>query len=264
MRFANINGVTLHYGRAGSDSNPTIVFANSLGTDFRIWQTVAAGLVADYDVILYDKRGHGLSDCPPGPYQMSDHVHDLMGLLDHLDVYQAVVCGVSVGGMIAQGLAAVRPERVRALALCDTAHRIGPPDMWDQRITAIRRGGLAAIADGVMERWFSPGFRERQLEALEGYRNMFCRTPELGYISTCAAIRDADYSESSALLRVPVMCLCGEDDGATPPELVRSLVSIIPDASFHLVPQCGHLPPVEQPVVLTNHLRRFLEANDIV
>jgi 3-oxoadipate enol-lactonase len=263
MKFVDINGITIHYGCAGSDINPTVVFANSLGTDFRIWQEVAAGLVPDYQVILYDKRGHGLSDCPPGACDMSDHVHDLLGLLDHLGIDSAVVCGVSVGGMIAQGLAAVCPERVRALVLCDTAHLIGPPGMWDQRIAAIEREGLGAIVDDVMERWFTPGFREREQAALAGYRNMFCRTPVEGYSATCMAIRDADFSDSSALLRLPALCICGQEDGATTPEQVRSLATLIPEARFELIPQCGHLPSVEQPTMLLNRMRLFFDAHGI-
>ena len=263
MRFAEVNGITLHYGRAGSESNPAVVFINSLGTDFRIWQTVAAGLVSDYQVILYDKRGHGLSESPLEPCEMADHVRDLLGLLDHLDIHSAVFCGVSVGGMIAQGLAAVRPERANALVLCDTAQVIGPEGMWDHRIATVEREGLEGIADSVMERWFSPGFRERERVTLTGYRNMFCRTPVEGYCATCLAIRDADYTVSSSMLRMPVLCICGQDDGATPPEMVRGLAALVPDARFELIPQCGHLPSVEQPSMLLNHLRNFMEANGI-
>ena len=165
--------------------------------------------------------------------------------------------------MIAQGLAAVRPERVNALVLCDTAHVIGPEGLWDQRIAAVEREGLEGIADGIMERWFSPGFRERERAAMTGYRNMLCRTPAAGYCATCLAIRDADYTVSSSMLRLPVLCVCGQDDGATPPGLVRRLAALIPDAHFELIPQCGHLPSVEQPSMLQSKMRKFMEANGI-
>ncbi len=263
MRFAEINGITLHYGRAGNDTNPTLIFANALGTDFRIWQSVAASLVPDYDVVLYDKRGHGLSECPPVPYTLSDHVHDLVGLIDHLGIIDAVICGVSVGGMIAQGLATVRPELVRGLVLCDTAPKIGPPEMWDTRITAIHRNGLDSVADSIMDRWFSPGFREREPHQVKGYRSMVARTPITGYLGTCVAIREADYSDTTPLLRMPVLCTVGVDDRSTPPDMVRTMASQIPNARFELIQQCGHLPSVEQPDMLANHISRFLKLHDI-
>ena len=263
MRFAEINGITLHYGRAGSHSNPTLVFVNALGTDFRIWQAVAANLVADYDVVLYDKRGHGLSECPPVPYHMSDHVHDLVELMDHLEITDAVICGVSVGGMIAQGLATVKPQRVRGMILCDTAPQIGPPDMWDARIAEIHHNGLEAVADAIMERWFSAGFRQREPEQVKGYRSMLARTPIPGYLGTCVAIREADYSETTPLLQMPILCVAGVEDGSTPPETVHTMASQIPGARFELLQQCGHLPSVEQPDILVNHILRFLEQHDI-
>ncbi len=263
MRFAEINGITLHYGRAGNNTNPTLILVNALGTDFRIWQSVAANLVSSFDVVLYDKRGHGLSGCPPVPYHMSDHVHDLIGLMDHLEIGNAVICGVSVGGMIAQGLAAVRPELVRALVLCDTALQIGPPEMWDSRIATIHRDGLDASVDSIMERWFSAGFRQREPVQVQGYRHMVSRTPIAGYLGTCVAIREADYSDTTPMLRAPALCIAGAEDGSTPPDTVRAMASQIPGGRFELIQQCGHLPSVEQPDILSNHIIRFLQQHDI-
>src|SRR5690606_3015483 len=114
MAFARINGVVLHHEIRGAADRPWIVFSNSLGTDFRIWDDVAARLGRRYRIVLYDKRGHGLSEATPGPYAMSDLVEDLAALLDHLGVGKAAVVGLSVGGLIAQGLAALYPERVSA------------------------------------------------------------------------------------------------------------------------------------------------------
>lgn len=257
MRFATINGITLHYARAGDETKPTLIFANSLGTDFRIWRAVAANLVADFDLVLYDKRGHGLSESPPLPYGMSDHVRDLVSLMDHLGIEDAVLCGVSVGGMIAQGVAAIRPDAIRGLVLCNTAPRIGPPQMWDARIASIQRGGIDAVADGIMENWFSAGFRQREGDQVAGYRNMVVRTPITGYLGTCIAIREADYSVTTPLLRMPVLCVGGAEDGATPAEMVRTMADNIPQARFELIQQCGHLPSVEQPEILANLVSRF-------
>lgn len=263
MRFAKVNNVTIHYGVAGNPSKHTIVFANALGTDFRIWQDVALDLVNDYRVVLYDKRGHGLSDVPEGPYTMDDHIDDLVALLEYLGIDRVILCGVSVGGMIVQGFAARMAERVQALVLCDTAQKIGTVEMWNERMQAISDSGLDGIADSVMERWFSAHFREHQIAQLRGYRNMFSQTSASGYLATCASIRDADLSETSAQLKLPSLCICGEEDGATPPEVVESLALLIQGSWYERIASAGHLPSVEQPDNLARHIRKFLAAHDV-
>lgn len=161
VQFVQVKGVSLHHQIIGGPGNkPVIVFINSLGTDFRIWRDVIVRLAGSYPLLTYDKRGHGLSDVGQAPYSIDDHVDDLIGLLEHLKVSDAAVCGLSVGGLIAQGLCARRPDLVKALILCDTAHKIGTADMWAARIAAIEEDGLDGIVDGVMERWFTPAFRE--------------------------------------------------------------------------------------------------------
>src|SRR5690606_4706220 len=146
VQFATVNDVILHHQLIGGPANrPVIVFSNSLGTDFRIWRDVIVRLAGDFPIVTYDKRGHGLSDLGQVPYSIDDHVQDLAALLDRLDVKNAVICGLSVGGMIAQGLAAKRPDLVRALVLCDTAHRIGTADMWNARIESIETKGIESL-----------------------------------------------------------------------------------------------------------------------
>jgi 3-oxoadipate enol-lactonase len=169
-----------------------------------------------------------------------------------------IVVGMSVGGMIALALAAARPDLVRLLVLCDTAHKIGTPEMWNARIETIRKGGMSAIADGVLERWFGAEFRQTRSADLAGYRNMLVRTPVEGYIGTCAALRDADLTETSRCLTQPTLCLVGEEDRATPPDLVQSLSALIPDASFRTIPGAGHLPCVEQPRILAGWIESFI------
>lgn len=260
MQFHKVNGVTLHYQLIGApEGRPVLVFANSLGTDFRIWRDVIVRLVGEFAIVLYDKRGHGLSDVGETPNTIDDHVDDLSGLLDHLRVRKAVICGLSVGGLIAQGLVHKRPDLVRALVLCDTAHKIGTAEMWDARIRAIYEEGIEAIADLILERWFTVDYRKPDNAEFTGYRNMLIRSPRDGYTATCAAIRDADFTESAKLIDVPTMCVVGTEDGSTPPELVGELSRLIPGALYQEIPQAGHLPCIEQPVVLTDAIKLFIE-----
>lgn len=260
MQFARVNGITIHHQVIGGpEGRPVLVFANSLGTDYRIWRDVIVRLAGEYPMILYDKRGHGLSDIGQAPYSIDDHVSDLSGLLDVYAVKKAVIVGLSVGGLIAQGLYARRPELIQALVLCDTAHKIGTAEMWNTRIAAIERDGVEGIADSLLERWFTPAFRRPENTAYHGYYNMLVRQPVTGYLATCAAIRDADFTDAAKRIAVPTLCVVGDQDGSTPPDLVLSTAKLIPGARYEVIPDAGHIPCVEQPEALTNVLRAFID-----
>jgi 3-oxoadipate enol-lactonase len=259
MAFARVNGVVIHHELRGKADGPTVVFANSLGTDFRIWNAVTPALERDFRIVLYDKRGHGLSDAPPAPYAMTDHVNDLAALLDHLGIARTAVVGLSVGGMIAQGLAAMRPDLVSALVLCDTAHKIGTDELWNARIEAVTTKGIASLADAVMERWFTPAYRQPDNADYAGYVNMLVRQPAEGYAGTCAALRDADLTESTRALKLPTLLIVGDQDGSTPPDLVRSTAELISGSWLEIVRDAGHIPCVEQPEVTARLIKDFLK-----
>lgn len=263
MNVTRVNGVQLHYSLMGPADRPVIVFSNSLGTDFRVWDRLVERLSGRYRMVRYDKRGHGLSEATPRPYRMDDHVDDLIGLLDHLKLDKVVVCGLSVGGMIAQGLAARQPERMRAMILMDTAAKIGTADMWNERMAAIEAGGIEVLGDSIMERWLSARFRAEKPEETLVWRNMLTRTTLDGYQGTSAAIRDADFTESTKKIAMPVLGIGGSEDGSTPPELVRGTVDLIAGGRFELVEGAGHLPCVEDPDKVAGLITDFLEENGI-
>ena len=257
MAFARANGGVAHFADEGPRNARPIVFGNSLGTDFRIWDEVARPLAQFARVVRYDKRGHGLSELRPESAAIADFARDLAALLDALEVPAATIVGLSIGGMIAQELYRQRPDLVASLVLCDTAHRIGTPDFWSARIGAIEAGGLDAIADGVMQRWFTAGYRETHADAVTGWRAMLTRTPRAGYLTACAAIRDADLTRHAKAIRVPTLCVVGDQDGSTPVDLVRELAGLIPGAKFEIIADAGHIPCIEQPSVL----RGLVEAH---
>lgn len=264
MDFTAIGGTVIHYRDTGEADRPALVFSNSLGTDFRIWDDVVAMLGDRFRYVRYDKRGHGLSGIGKPPYRMADHVNDLAGLLDALEVREAIICGLSVGGLIAQGLYAARPELVRGLILCDTAHRIGTDEMWNARIDAIEAGGIESIADAILERWFSNAFRRTQPVALDGWRAMLTRTPRAGYTGTGAAIRDTDFTAEAQRIAVPALCVVGDEDGATPPDLVRAMADLIPGARFEIIAGAGHLPCIEKPRQLADLMAGFMKEAALV
>ncbi len=264
MDFRALNGVVLHVEDLGPADKPALVFANSLGTDFRIWDDVVARLIERFRIVLYDKRGHGLSELGETPYRIDDHVADLAALLDDLAVENAIVCGLSVGGLIAQGLYASRPDLVSALILCDTAHKIGTDELWNGRIAAIEQGGIASISEAILERWFSRDLRENDSVALAGWRAMLTRTPAAGYTGTAAAIRDADFTAAAKQIAVPTLCVVGDEDGATPPELMRQTAGLIPGARYEVIAGAGHLPCIERPAELCELILDFAEGNNLV
>ncbi|WP_323041018.1 3-oxoadipate enol-lactonase [Gemmobacter sp.] len=257
MNICDLGDIRLHWRQDGDPAGPAVVFSNPLGTDLRVWDKVIPLLPQGYRYIRYDMRGHGLSDCPPGPYAMGALVRDAERLLGALGVADCIFVGLSIGGMIGQGLAVKRPDLLRGLVLSNTATKIGTPAMWQARIEAARAGGLEALADAVMERWFSRDFR--QGPELAGWRNMLVRTPLEGYVGCCAAIAGTDFYTPTAGLRLPVLAIAGAADGSTPPDLVRETADLIPGAEFHLIRGAGHIPCVEAPGTFAARLMQFMD-----
>jgi 3-oxoadipate enol-lactonase len=258
-QFAPIGDITLHYRHDGLSDGPPLLFVNSLGTDLRVWDQLTAAFAENFSIVRYDKRGHGLSDCLPGPYSIRDFTNDLAGLLDYLNIEAALLIGISVGGMIALDFAAHHPQRVKALVLCDTAARIGTPAMWNERIETLQQHGMDYLGQTIVSRWFAPGFLEQHPLAHRGYYNMLVRTPVAGYIATCAAIRDADLRASLGTVTAKALVLCGADDVATPPDQVRELAAMLPDARFELIENAAHLPCIEQPDIMTTKIKQFFQ-----
>ena len=248
--------VTLMSYVDGPDDGAPVVFSNSLGTDHSLWDPILPLLPEGLRLIRYDKRGHGASDVPPAPYAMGQLVSDAEAVCDAHGVKDAVFVGLSVGGMIAQGLAVKRLDLIRAAVLSNTGARIGTADLWQERIDTVRREGLDPLVPGILERWFAPEFRASA--AVERWRDLLRATPAEGYAGTCAAIAGTDFYTTTAGLRLPVLGIAGSEDRATPPDLVRETVDLVPGARFHLIRRAGHLPCVERPDVYAEVLTDFL------
>lgn len=248
----------LHVRVDGPAEAPAVVFANSLGTDLRLWDAVLPLLPRGLRTIRHDKRGHGLS-ATHGGTDIADHADDAIAVIEHVARGPVVFVGLSIGGMIAQVVAARRPDLVRAVVLSNTAARLGTPESWQARIDAVQAGGLDSIADGVMERWFAPPFRATPALAL--WRSMLARTPAAGYVAACRALAAADHTAATAALRLPALVIGGDADGATPPALVQATAALIPGAACHIIPGAGHLPPVEAPDAWAALVSPFLAAH---
>jgi 3-oxoadipate enol-lactonase / 4-carboxymuconolactone decarboxylase len=251
MRFVAIDGATLHVEASLIPGRPVVVFVNPLGGDLRIWDDVVDAMTpARVGVLRYDLRGQGLSDLGATPLRIEDHVADLEAALGKLGIARAAFCGLSAGGMVVLGLARKRPDLVGGLVLCGAAQRVGQTDDWNAGIAAIEKGGVRAIAESVLQLWFSPAAYRDNGPAVALCRNMLARSPADGYIATAAALRDADLSDAARAVAAPILCLVGECDRATPPDLVQAFSAMIPGGRFETIPGAGHLICLEAPEVL--------------
>ncbi|MEM7291797.1 MAG: 3-oxoadipate enol-lactonase [Pseudomonadota bacterium] len=258
MRVVKRDQILLHVREDGDPDGKPVVFVNSLGTDFRLWDAVLPWLPTGMRFVRFDKRGHGLSTCPGNSWTLDDLIDDTVEVLRALHIDRCFFVGLSIGGLIGQGLAARHPEHLHAMVISNTAARIGTAEMWQQRVEAVQSGGIEALADAVMERWFSHHFRTQRTDELQLWRNMLTRTPDDGYIGCSRAIAGADFTSTNPALDMPVLAIGGDEDGSTPPKLMRETVAGIPDCRFALIESAGHLPCVEHPKHYAQLLADFM------
>ena len=243
MPHLELGDLRLHWREDGDAAGMPVVFLHALGLDHSLWDDLVARLPQSYRLIRADLRGHGESSCPPGPYAMGALIRDAERLLEHLGVRDCILVGVSLGGMIAQGLAVKRLDLVRGLVLSNTAVKLGTAESWARRIEEVRRLGLEGTAETVLERWFPK--RIRKGLDLSALRAKLVSTPLEGYLGCCRAIAGTDFYTPTAGLRLPVLVIAGSEDGSTPPDLVRETAELIPGAEFQMIRGAGHLPMID-------------------
>jgi len=251
--------VELHHLLEGPEDAPVLVMANSLGTTLRMWEDQAPALRARLRLLRYDHRGHGGSPVPPGPYEIGDLGRDVLALLDRLGIERFSFCGLSVGGQVGMWLASEAPERVERLILCCTSARFAPPEPWDERAKTVRAEGVGAIADTVLERWFTPPFRESRPGTVAWAGGMLRGTPAEGYAGCCEAIRDADLRERLGAISAPTLVIAGADDPAAPIDQAELIRDSIPDARLAVIEGAAHIANVEQPGSVTRKILAHLE-----
>jgi 3-oxoadipate enol-lactonase/4-carboxymuconolactone decarboxylase len=264
MNFATLNGTNLHYRSDGDSQGTPLVLIHSLGTDLRLWDDLIPRLDPALRLVRFDLRGHGLSADPAGELTVVDFSADLAALLDHLEINQAVLLGISIGGLIALDFALRNQARVSSLILADTAARIGTPEFWQTRMDTLRAHGMAHLADSILARWFAPDFAARCPTQFQGLRTLFTHNSVAGYTAACAALRDADLRAEVSQIKVPTLVLCGAQDAATPPDVVQELAQSLPNVHFAVLAGAGHTPPIEQPQIMAKQINAFLRAQQTV
>lgn len=257
-RLALDDGMALAYQLDGNPAGPALVFSNSLGTDLHMWDEQVAALGDTFRIVRYDTRGHGRSGVPAGITNLDRLGRDVLALLDQLGIAQAHLCGLSLGGLTAQWLAIKHPQRVGRIVLANTAARIGSEAIWAARIDAVERGEMAAIADAVLARFFSPRFRAANPAVVQAFGATLVAIDPAGYVACCAAIRDADLRPLVGTIGAPTLVVGGELDEATPPAQAEELYAAIGGSALLIFPGVAHLSNVEQPAEFSEQVRRFL------
>jgi 3-oxoadipate enol-lactonase len=224
-----------------------------------MWDPQIPEASKNFRALRFDTRGEGKTSVTPGPYSIEQLARDVIGLMDHLGIERAHFCGLSMGGMIGMWLARNAENRLQKAVLSNTAPKIGTPESWGARIDAIRRGGMATVAPGVTERWYTPAFRANSPETVARTQRMIEGMPLEGYVACCAAVRDFDAREIVGQIRVPILVITGNQDAATPAADGRSLAEKIPGARFVEL-NASHLSNIEASEQFTSELIRFLSA----
>lgn len=256
-RFVTDDGCNIAFDYRPVADRPTILLSPSLGTNMALFDGQCAAWGERYGLLRYDPRGHGQSDVPGESYSMDRLGRDAVALLDHLNVARAHVLGVSLGGMLGQWMGYRTPERCASLILANTSAYMGPPENWTARIDTVNANGMEAIADAVIERWFTAQYLMRGVVEIDVTRAALLATNPAGYAGCCAAIRDMDMRATAGLINVSTLVISGKYDPATPAAHARYLTSAISDARLVEL-DAAHLSNLEQPVAFNGAVTQFL------
>lgn len=259
MPIETIAGEPFNIRFDGPAEAPVLMLSNSLGTNLSMWDPQIPEWSKHFRVLRYDSRGHGLSVATDISFGIDRLGRDAIAILDHFGIGKAHWCGVSKGGMVGQWLATNARERMGRLVLANTAAYMGPAELWNGRIETVRGKGMAAIVEGTLARWFSPGFRESDAATVAKVSEMLTTTPAIGYATCCAAIRDMDQRETIRSIANPVLVVIGKVDPATPPAAGHLIADAIAGSRM-IELDAAHLSNLEQPEAFTGAVRDFLTA----
>jgi 3-oxoadipate enol-lactonase len=259
--IVDADGCPLWVEVEGPTQAPVLMLSNSLGTDLRMWDAQVAAFAQRFRLVRYDRRGHGKSGVPAGPYTMEQLGRDALAIADALRIAKLDWCGLSMGGMVGMWLAAHAPQRIDRLILSNTSCHDPDPSIWNERIKAVAAsGGLGSLADRIMALWFSPPFRAGSPQAVAPLRAMLAATPVAGYIACCEAIRDMDHRDLLTRIGAKTLVIAGRHDQATPLAAAQFIHSRIAGAELTVL-DAAHIANVEQSAAYTQAVLAFLARN---
>lgn len=253
------NDAQINYQTFGDANKPALIFSNSLGTKYSMWQPQIEHFQQDHYVICYDTRGHGASSAPQGPYSLEQLGQDVVNLLDHLDIAKAAFCGISMGGLTGQWLAIHKPERFSQVIVCNTAAKIGQEQAWQDRAALVREQGLAPIAATAASRWFTdPFIQSNPAVVAELSNDLGAGSPE-GYANCCEALAKADVREQLSSIQIPVLIIAGQQDPVTTVADGQFMQQRIANSQLFEI-NASHISNIEQPEAFNQAVQTFLAA----
>jgi 3-oxoadipate enol-lactonase / 4-carboxymuconolactone decarboxylase len=258
LPFATIHNARMFYRLQGNAGLPVLILSHSISTDHAMWELQVENLLPYFQILRYDTRGHGASEATSGEYSIEMLGKDILALADTLKISQFAFCGLSLGGAIGQWVAAHAPERVTHLVLTNTSPQFVPRTNWEARIEAVSKGGMSAVVDVAMQRFFLPDTLSKQNPHVASIRSVFLGTDPVGYLGCCAALRDLNHGDLLRRIEAPTLVISGDRDVATPWRgHGERLVQEIPGAkALHLA--AAHLSNIERPHSFTTALLEFL------
>lgn len=258
MPFATIHNTRMFYRLQGNAGRPVLILSHSISTDHAMWDLQVDGLLPHFQILRYDIRGHGATEATAGQYSIEMLGNDILALADALEISRFAFCGLSLGGAIGQWVAAHTPERVTHLVLANTSPQFVPRTNWETRMAAVLKGGMPAVVDMAMQRFFSPDTLAKQSPYVASMRSVFLGTDPVGYLGCCAALRDVNHGDILKLIKTPTLVISGDRDVATPwTGHGERLAREIPGAkTLHLA--AAHLSNLERPHSFTTALLEFL------
>jgi len=257
MPVVDADGTPINVVIEGNADAPVLMFSNSLGTSLHMWDGQAKALSKNYRVIRYDQRGHGKSGAPDEPYSIERLGRDVLAILSEFELPRVNYCGLSMGGMTGMWLARMAAERFGKMIFANTAPKSQTPANWNTRIGTVKTKGMDAIADGVMNIWFTKEFRAKEPKTVAQMRQTLVATNATGYVGCCAAIRDMDQRWVISDIKLPSLIIAGRGDNATPLKDSEFMADRISGAEL-VVLDAGHISNVEQNGAFTAALEKFL------
>jgi 3-oxoadipate enol-lactonase len=259
MPTVQADGCAIYYEAEGLQDAPVLILSNSIGTNLHMWDDQAPVLSKKFRLVRYDRRGHGKSGAPKGPYTMERLARDTVAVADAVGAKKFSLCGLSLGGMVGQWLGTNMPERLNKLIVSNTNFYYADKQAWDDRIKLVSEKGMEGLATPMMERWFPPEFRASAGDKVAAVRAMFVATPVDGFVGCAYAIRAMDFRESNKRISVPTLVMVGAKDVATIPAYGEEMTRQIKGSKLVSIPDAGHIANIANPKAYTDAVLAFME-----
>ena len=264
-QLININGVNISYLISGKNTftGKKIVLIHSLALNKHFWDEVIKVLNPHVEILVYDCRGHGLSDKPPGPYDLHQFANDLSNLLDHLGWNNNLIVGADMGGAVAMRFAIDYPTKISQLGLIGTCawYGLDASKNWNDRVAKVKEQGFLSMVEFQKKRWVSEDFILKNTALMDQLTEVFLHNDIVGYTESCLMMGNMDLRKELSMIKVPTQILVGSDDQATPITMAEELNQLIANSTIEIIDSAKHLASIEKPLAVARHLLNLMNIN---